>query len=149
MISLFTGAISYEIGVADLHPVNGHPFTFCANVSLNSSKYNDILPILSTASVDWTAATNGDNVYNANAAQTNVIGTILTICIYIAGGLKNMIPRASWMSFQENIHFRTNNTITGGSIPLNVAVTGATLCAKFLIQVSSNINICIHTVKAG
>ena len=122
--------------MAELQSVTGQPFTFCANVSLDPSRYNDILPILSTASVDWTAVAKSDNIYNANAAQTKVIGTILTICIYIAGELKNMIPRASWMSFQENIHFRTNNTITGGSVPLNVAVTGATLCAKFPIQVS-------------
>ena len=135
MISLFTGAISYEIGVADLHPVNGHPFTFCANVSLNSSKYNDILPILSTASVDWTAATNGDNVYNANAAQTNVVGSILTICVYIAGGINKILPKANWMSFQENIIFRTNDTITGGSIALNTAVSSASLCADFPLKV--------------
>ena len=104
-------------------------------MSLDASKYNDILPILSTASVDWTTVPNADNVYNANAAQTNVVGTILTICVYIAGGLKNILPKVFWMSFQENIHFRTNGTIFGDSITLNTDATNAALCADFSVQV--------------
>ena len=90
---------------------------------------------MSTASVDWTAVTNSDNIYNANAAQTNVVGMILTICVYVAGGIKNVIPRAFWMSFQENIHFRTNGTVTGGSILLNLAASSATLCVNIPIKV--------------
>ena len=85
--------------------------------------------------MDWTRVPDAEKEYNANAAQTRVIGTILNICIYVAGGLKNIIPKVFWMSFQANIHFRTNNTIFGGSIILNTDINSAALCADFLVQV--------------
>ena len=124
------------MGSAELQAVTGYPFTFCADVSLDPSKYNNILPILSIASVDWTNVADGENIYNANAAQTSVVGYVLTICIYIVGGLKRMIPKVSWMAFQANIHFRTDDTLSGGMIRLNTQVSGATICAEFELKVS-------------
>ena len=134
-IYLILGTSAYEMGTTELEAVTGYPFTFCANVSLDPSKYNSILPILSIASVDWTAAAKGDNIYNANAAQTSVVGYVLTICIYIVGGLKTIIPKVSWIAYQSNIHFRTASTLYGGIIRVNTPVSGATICADFKIKV--------------
>ena len=123
------------MGTTELQAVTGYPCTFCANVSLDPSKYNNILPILSIASVDWTTVAHSDKTYNANAAQTSVLDYILTICIYIVGGLNKIIPRVSWIAFQENIHFRTDDTLYGGVIKLNTPVSGATICSDFELEV--------------
>ena len=131
----FSGTSAYEIGSTELEAVPGYPFNFCANVSLDPAKYNNILPILSTASPDWSTVTNSDDLY-ANAAQTIVVGNILTICMYIAGGLRNIIPKVFWIAFQGNIHFRTNGTIYGGLINVKVPASSASICAELQVQVS-------------
>ena len=132
---LFPGEVAYETGIANLTSVSGFPSTFCTDVSLNATKYNNILPIRAVAAVDWSKISFDVDDYSANAVQTRVNGTILTICVYIAGGNgRSLLPTVMWVAFQENIHYRTGNTIYGGSLAFNTSGTSSSLCAKLPVS---------------
>ena len=115
--------------------VAGYPSTYCADISLDPSKYNDVTPIRAVAAVDWSSINSGPEEYTANAAQTRVNGTILTVCVYIVGGNgKASLPRAMWFASQDNAHYRTNDTIKVGNIPFSTKATSTSLCAKLPVS---------------
>ena len=130
------GDVAYETGVAHLTQVSGFPSISCAEVSLNSSKYNNISPVHAVAGMDWSAINSEPDEYTPNAVQTRVNGTVLTICTHIAGGNRMKVsPTAMWFAFQENLHYRTGGTIYGGNIPFETSITGAGLCKKLPVSI--------------
>ena len=113
----------------------GYPNTYCADISLDPSKYNDVAPIHAVASVDWSTVAGGPDTYFANAVQTRVNGTTLTACVYIVGGNgRSSLPRAMWFAYQNNAKHRTNGTMNGRNIPFSTKATSATLCGKLPVR---------------
>ena len=134
---LSLGDVAYETGTANLTRVQGYPTTFCANISLDPSKYNDIVPIHAVAAVDWSNVQTQH--YQASAAQTRIVGTEMMACVYIAGGMILMgdpIPVLVWFAYQNNAHHRTNGTVKGGSLHFNTNVFSASLCRELDLPVS-------------
>ena len=143
------GEVAYETGVANLTSVPGLPGTYCADIDLDPSKYNDVTPIHAVAAVDWTGVNAGPDTYTANAVQTRVNGTVLTLCVYIVGGNggRSSVPKAMWFTFQDNLKYRTNGTIDGGNIPFSTSATSTTVCAKLEVRLEFLfVSICIEKI---
>ena len=60
---------------------------------------------------------------------------MLTVCAYIVGGIRSILPRALWFAFQENVHYRTSETVIGGSIIFDTNIAHASICGKMNIEV--------------
>ena len=131
-----SGELAYETGVTDVTMVPGMPTTFCATVTLDPTKYNDLSPILASATADWTEVVDRSLVYTANSVQTWINGTELTICLYVVGRARQL-PRLVWVTYQKNLQYRTSDTMIGGTIPIDTTVSGS-VCAKLDLPVSLN-----------
>ena len=135
MYDIYLGNVSYETGITNITSVPGQAGTACAEVSLDPTKYNSISPIQAVATVDWSAVSTITSPYVANAVQTRINGTQLTICAYITGGIRSILPRVMWIAFQENVHFRTSGSVVAGKLLFNTNIVSAALCAKLNVQV--------------
>ena len=120
-----------------------HYFVYCKNISLNSTSFHDFSPILVIHSVDWNQTMIGMDTQNIHGASTswtaNVSMTGFTACVR-ANYHPSLLPPTSakptlnWLAYQENVQYRTDGALYGGTKILDSFASGS-VCTNVSIKV--------------